>query len=118
MSVEPQNPQMTELTDQQLSEQEGIRREKLKKLVESGNNPYAVTHFDVTHESVEIFANFDALEGQIVRVAGRMISKRVNERFPNNTESTVKLGWYAFVRASQLRRMRAPKPRVSPGDTI
>ncbi|TSE01174.1 DUF3043 domain-containing protein [Skermania sp. ID1734] len=48
----------------------------------------------------------------------RMISKRVNERFPNNTESTVKLGWYAFVRASQLRRMRAPKPRVSPGDTI
>ena len=77
MSVEPQNPQMTELTDQQLSEQEGIRRDKLKKLVESGNNPYAATHFDVTHESVEIFANFDALEGQIVRVAGRMVSKRV-----------------------------------------
>lgn len=77
MSVEPQNPQTTELTDQQLSEQEGIRRDKLKALVETGKNPYAITHFDVTHESLEILANFDALEGQTVRVAGRMVSKRV-----------------------------------------
>ena len=77
MSLEPQNPQTTELTDQQLSEQEGIRRDKLKQLAESGNNPYAITHFDVTHESAEILAKFDALEGQTVQVAGRMLSKRV-----------------------------------------
>ena len=77
MSVEPQNPQVAEITDQQLSEQEGIRREKLKRLVESGKNPYAITHYDVTHESAEIFDRFDKLEGATVRVAGRMLSKRV-----------------------------------------
>jgi len=77
MSVDPQNPQTTELTDQQLSEQEGIRREKLKALVDNGKNPYVITHFDVTHESLEILTRFDALEGQTVRVAGRMVSKRV-----------------------------------------
>ena len=77
MNVEPQNPQVAEITDQQLSEQEGIRRDKLKRLVESGKNPYAITHFDVTHESAEILNQFDTLEGVTVRVAGRMLSKRV-----------------------------------------
>ena len=28
------------------------------------------------------------------------------------------LGWYAFVRASQMRKMRAPKPRLGPGDPV
>ena len=77
MSVEPQNPQPTELTAQQLSEQEGIRREKLQKLVESGKNPYAITRYAVTHQSLEIIASFDQLEGKTVRIAGRMLSKRV-----------------------------------------
>lgn len=69
--------EQTELTQQQLSEQESIRREKLKKLIETGRDPYAITHYDVTHGSDEIVAGFDALEGKIVRVAGRMMSKRV-----------------------------------------
>lgn len=77
MSAELQNPQTAELTEQQLSEQEGIRRAKLKKLVDSGKSPYAITHFDVTHESDAIFNEFERLEGQTVRVAGRMVSKRV-----------------------------------------
>ncbi|MGB6276775.1 MAG: DUF3043 domain-containing protein, partial [Rhodococcus sp. (in: high G+C Gram-positive bacteria)] len=29
-----------------------------------------------------------------------------------------KIGWYAFVRASQIRKMRAPKPRVSAGEAV
>ncbi|MDD3213617.1 MAG: OB-fold nucleic acid binding domain-containing protein, partial [Eubacteriales bacterium] len=77
MNAEPQNPQAPELTAQQLSEQEGIRREKLKKLVECGKNPYSVTHFDVTHYSAQIFADFDRLDGQTVSISGRMLSKRV-----------------------------------------
>ena len=77
MSAELQDHQTVELTEQQLSEQEGIRREKLKRLVDSGNSPYAITHFDVTHESDTILNEFDRLEGQTVRVAGRMVSKRV-----------------------------------------
>lgn len=49
---------------------------------------------------------------------GRMINNRVRERFPDSTDGGFKLGWYAFVRASQIRKMRAPKPRVSPGDAV
>ncbi|NKY86343.1 DUF3043 domain-containing protein [Nocardia veterana] len=51
-------------------------------------------------------------------VIGRIINKRVRERYPDDTTSSWSLGWYAFVRASQIRRMRAPKPRVSPGDAV
>ncbi|WP_054813260.1 DUF3043 domain-containing protein [Nocardia arizonensis] len=58
---------------------------------------------------------FMAIEGVLL---GRIVSKRVRERFPNNTDSGFKLGWYAFVRASQIRKMRAPKPRVAPGDAV
>ena len=69
--------QQPEMTAQQLSEQEGIRRAKLQKLVEAGNDPYTITHFDVTHESNGILEQFDTLDGQTVSIAGRMVSKRV-----------------------------------------
>ncbi|MFI5782364.1 DUF3043 domain-containing protein [Nocardia sp. NPDC051570] len=49
---------------------------------------------------------------------GRIINRRVRERYPEHVESTWSLGWYAFVRASQIRRMRAPKPRVTPGTAV
>ncbi|WP_433598653.1 DUF3043 domain-containing protein [Nocardia sp. CA-135953] len=49
---------------------------------------------------------------------GRIVNGRVRERFPESTDSGYKLGWYAFVRASQIRKMRAPKPRVGPGDSV
>ena len=62
---------------QQLSEQETIRREKLRRLRQAGQDPYAITRFDRTHQSAEILGGFDALEGREVSVAGRMISKRV-----------------------------------------
>ncbi|WP_067675250.1 DUF3043 domain-containing protein [Nocardia miyunensis] len=51
-------------------------------------------------------------------VLGRIINRRVRERFPASTNSSLQLGWYAFVRASQIRRMRMPKPRVNPGDSV
>ncbi|KMV21605.1 DUF3043 domain-containing protein [Mycobacterium heckeshornense] len=49
---------------------------------------------------------------------GRKVAKRVDEKFPDNTESRWKLGWYAFGRASQLRRMRAPRPQVTRGSRV
>lgn len=49
---------------------------------------------------------------------GRIVNRRVRERFPKSTDTGYRLGWYAFVRASQMRKMRAPKPRVGPGDAI
>ncbi|GGN94617.1 hypothetical protein GCM10011610_57780 [Nocardia rhizosphaerihabitans] len=51
-------------------------------------------------------------------VLGKIVNNRVIERFPDTTDTGFKLGWYAFVRASQIRKMRAPKPRVGPGDAV
>jgi hypothetical protein len=49
---------------------------------------------------------------------GRKVSKLVDAKFPDNTESRWKLGFYAAGRASQLRRMRAPRPQVGRGSSV
>ena len=54
-----------------------VRRDKLKELQESGNDPFVITKFDVTHHSQEIKDHFDSLEGTTVSLAGRVMSKRV-----------------------------------------
>jgi hypothetical protein len=51
-------------------------------------------------------------------LVGRKVNKLVNAKFPDNTESGWKLGFYAASRASQLRRMRAPRPQVNRGDKV
>ncbi|WP_373000228.1 lysine--tRNA ligase, partial [Lutispora sp.] len=53
-----------------------VRREKLKALKEAGKNPFDIVKYDVTHHSDEIKDNFEAMEGQFVSVAGRIMSKR------------------------------------------
>ena len=54
-----------------------VRRDKLADLQANGNDPFQITKYDVTHHSQEVKDGFDELEGQIVTVAGRMMSKRV-----------------------------------------
>ena len=49
---------------------------------------------------------------------GRKVNRRVDEKYPDHTESGWKVGFYAASRASQLRRMRAPRPQVNRGDTV
>ncbi|EOM78181.1 DUF3043 domain-containing protein [Rhodococcus rhodnii] len=49
---------------------------------------------------------------------GYHVNNRVRARFPDTPDGGFKLGWYAFVRASQIRKLRAPSPRVRPGDAI
>ncbi|MBV8179812.1 MAG: DUF3043 domain-containing protein [Mycobacterium sp.] len=51
-------------------------------------------------------------------ILGRKVAKRVDEKFPEDTESRWKLGFYAAGRASQMRRMRAPRPQVKHGDRV
>ncbi|MFC7446996.1 DUF3043 domain-containing protein [Rhodococcus daqingensis] len=58
---------------------------------------------------------FMLAEGYIM---GRTINRQVREKFPDTADGGLKLGWYAFVRASQIRKMRAPQPRVSPGAAV
>ena len=54
-----------------------VRREKLAELQANGQNPFEITKYDVTNHSAEIKDNFEKLESQTVRIAGRMMSKRV-----------------------------------------
>jgi hypothetical protein len=49
---------------------------------------------------------------------GRKVNRLVDEKYPDNTEGGWKLGFYAASRASQLRRMRAPRPRVNRGEKV
>jgi hypothetical protein len=49
---------------------------------------------------------------------GRQISQRVRRKFPNSKEGTVGLAFYAFSRATMLRRWRTPRPRVGRGDQV
>jgi len=58
-----------------LSEQELIRREKLKELYDLGINPYPAEAFPVTHLSKTLLKNFK--EGEKVRMAGRLMSRRI-----------------------------------------
>jgi hypothetical protein len=51
-------------------------------------------------------------------IVGRKVNRLVDQKFPNNTETGWKLGFYAASRASQLRRMRAPRPQVNRGDKV
>lgn len=62
--------------DQDLSQQTKIRREKLAALREEGRDPFQITQFDWDHTSQQIKDHFDALEGQSVKIAGRLMSKR------------------------------------------
>jgi hypothetical protein len=49
---------------------------------------------------------------------GRYVTKKVRQKFPDARDSGLALGFYAFGRASTLRRLRSPRPRVRPGDAV
>lgn len=66
----------TNAAQQDVSEILKVRREKLRALRDAGRDPFTETRFDVTHHTQEIRDNFDALEGQRVSIAGRLMSKR------------------------------------------
>ncbi len=59
-----------------LSELLKVRREKLQQLQEAGRDPFTITKYQVTHHAQEVKDKFDDLEGQQVRLAGRLMSKR------------------------------------------
>ena len=59
-----------------LSDQVKVRREKLEALRAEGIDPFLETRFEVTSTSAIIKSQFEAMEGQSVRLAGRLMSKR------------------------------------------
>ena len=75
--AEQNNQPAQEMTQQELSEQIKIRREKLAQLQAEGKDPFEITKCEVTHHSDEIKDNFDELEEKDVAIAGRLMSKRI-----------------------------------------
>lgn len=53
-----------------------VRRKKLSELVSNGENPYAVTKYEVDASAKQIIENYDNFEGKAVSLAGRIMSKR------------------------------------------
>ena len=80
MADNQNNPQVPaeerELTEKEIGEQRQIKRKKLEELREMGRDPYLEETFDVTAWSKDIKDNFDAMEDQEVRVAGRIMAFR------------------------------------------
>ena len=61
-----------------------VRREKLNNLYESGNNPFEITKYDRTHESLDAIKLYEEkeaslAEGEVINVslAGRLVSRRI-----------------------------------------
>ena len=54
-----------------------IRRDKLAALQEAGQDPFQITKFEKKNNTQEIRDNFEAMEEQPVKIAGRLMSKRV-----------------------------------------
>lgn len=89
MSEQVQNP-AEEMTKEELSEILQIRRDKLAQLKATGNDPYQITKYDVDSYSTEIKADFESYAEKTVRIAGRMIGRRIMGKasFCNIQDST------------------------------
>ena len=53
------------------------RRDKLAELQAANNDPFFITKYDVEKHSTDIKDNFEELDGKSVKIAGRLMSKRV-----------------------------------------
>lgn len=81
---------------QDLNEIVKVRHEKLAALKESGNDPFLITRFDFNNDSANIKANFQELEGKTVKIAGRIIARRIMGKasFVGLSDSTGRIQLY------------------------
>ena len=54
-----------------------VRREKLANLVAEGKDPFEITKYDVDTTSEKIKTSYEELEGKSVKIAGRIMSRRI-----------------------------------------
>ena len=85
------NPQV-----QDLNEIVKVRHEKLAALKENGNDPFLITKFDFDNDSANIKGNYDEFEGKNVKIAGRIIARRIMGKasFVGLSDSTGKIQLY------------------------
>ncbi len=92
-----ENKKREEAPQQNLSQLLQVRRDKLKELQEGGNDPFQITKFDFNNYVEIVRDNFDDLEGQTVKLAGRLMSKRGMGKvsFCDMQDSTGRMQLYA-----------------------
>ncbi len=66
-----------EVTQEDLNNLLKIRREKLKELQDAGKDPFQKVKYEVNAFSKDVEEKFEELEGKVVSVAGRIMSKRI-----------------------------------------
>lgn len=70
------NNSNNEQDEQDINEILQVRRDKLSELQQSGNDPFHVVTYDVSHKTGEVLANYEEFENKNVSLAGRLMSKR------------------------------------------
>lgn len=70
------NNQDDNLEIQDLNEILKVRRVKLSELQNNDKDPFKIVKYDVTHSTKYIVDNFENMEGTMVSIAGRLMSKR------------------------------------------
>ena len=76
MSENQNNIQNTEPA-QDYNELVKVRRDKLAGLKNDGKDPFQITKFDFDAYAADIKADYEKYEGKTVRIAGRMMSRRI-----------------------------------------
>lgn len=64
-------------SEQELNEILRLRRQKLAALKEAGNDPFEITRYDFNSDSAAIKNDYDGYEGKTVRLAGRILTRRI-----------------------------------------
>lgn len=70
-------PPQEEQTEENINEILQIRRDKLSALQQAGKDPFQITKYDFNCDSATIKNAFAAYEGKTVRLAGRIMSRRI-----------------------------------------
>jgi lysyl-tRNA synthetase class 2 len=78
MANEELNQVELEQLEQEYNELIRQRLQKLDELKQKGQDPFEIVKYDRTHSSKDVRDNFEQLEGTKVKVAGRLMSKRVH----------------------------------------
>lgn len=72
-----ENIQNAQEIQENIGEQIRVRREKLGEMIESGRDPFKKEKYERTAMSSDIIENFDDMNGKIVKIAGRIMAKRI-----------------------------------------
>ena len=66
-----------ELTPQDMNKLRAVRLEKLKNMQDMDKDPFSITKCDVTDYSKDVIESFKEDEEKVVKMAGRIMSKRI-----------------------------------------